>query len=875
MASTPWLTANNALAMIDYINDSPYQNALLAERALVEDGAVSSITVGGNNQYENAPLRVFGFGVDSAVPAGATITGIELAISRFADPPSTYVTAASDSLIRLVLHGGSQTYRSMNMSSGATVETGILDQRGTNLASSILWPQSQAAKATATYGGPTMLWDAGLTEAQIRSPTLGVDILPAGGGKSAIVGYVDSVKMRVYYEGGAEPEPSPTVSSNPAPCPVVITSRAASTSATRSFTAATKRRSVVLTRRTPTTSAARSFSANPTSAPLSLTTQSATATASQVIAQTITCPSTLNVGSYSGNYEVARAGAGLTTGIYGWVGQYFTGSSYEISQVFLGFDLSAVPNREITKAELRFTVNEAYGVNTVEARQHDWQDANSFVAGADLASKPLLGSTSVSAGQTGAKVISLTGVTRSSLLKIVLAGADQRTGTPPVGDDTTLLLSAGASLYLEFGDEIQSVDALASPLPASIEITRSAPSASFTAAYVATPSSTSLALQGGLGSARASILSAPTAAILSLGSKGVSINSAALAGALRGNLSIVSQSPAIGAGSTTNPSRVAVSLTGGVLNANASTTAIPSSASVAMTPMAAVTTGQRNLSANPSPGVLGLLAQIGAAASSAVSTLLAGSVGLAGGLVSASSSTANETKPQPGSIVSMGSGVSTAAGSRATASTGSLSVIGQPIASNASTNAGASPLRAVVVLTGAVVVAGASTDVASYPQRAGLGITGREVATFATRSFDALVRFATLKLTGHSPQVLATTNVQAEPQVSALLVNGSDAGARSSSDALTQAGRVEFVGLLVEAAATVSPVVPITPTPERTIVIPAEDRLVRVAAESRLVIAQGEIRLVKVSPESRLITVPAESRTVNTAAEKRLLVATS
>lgn len=224
---------------------------------------------------------------------------------------------------------------------------------------------------------------------------------------------------------------------------------AASTSATRSFTAATKRRSVVLTRRTPTTSAARNFSAYPTSAPLSLATQSVTATASQVIAQTITSPSTLNVGSYSGNYEVARTGAGLTTGIYGWVGQYFTGSSYEISQVFLGFDLSAVPNREITKAELRFTVNEAYGVNTVEARLHDWQDANSFVAGADLASKPLLGSTSVSAGQTGAKVISLTGVTRSSLLKIVLAGADQRTGTPPVGDDTTLLLSAGASLYLE------------------------------------------------------------------------------------------------------------------------------------------------------------------------------------------------------------------------------------------------------------------------------------------------------------------------------------------------------------------------------------------------------------------------------------------
>lgn len=874
MASTSWLIPGTAIAMADLINGTPYQNSWDQDLAKSQDGQYATIRIGADNRYENAPLRVVNFGTDAAIPTGATITGIEVKVRRWAYPPETYVTAAADNLIRLVLHSGSNLYQ---VTMGTGTATGINDQRGSNLASSNLWPQSEAAIADAIYGGPTNLWDAGLTDAQIRSSAFGIDIKPSGGGKSDVVCFVDCIQVRIHYEGGStpEPEPSPTVSSNPAPCPVVITPRAASTSATRSFTAATKRRSVVLTRRTPTTSAARNFSAYPASAPLSLTTQSATATASQVIAQTITSPSTLNVGSYSGNYEVARAGAGLTTGIYGWVGQYFTGSSYEISQVFLGFDLSAVPNREITKAELRFTVNEAYGVNTVEARLHDWQDASSFVAGADLASKPLLGSTSVSAGQTGAKVISLTGVTRSSLLKIVLAGADQRTGTPPVGDDTTLLLSAGASLYLEFGDEIQSVDALASPVPANIEITRSAPNASFTTAYVATPSSTSLALQGGLGSARASILSAPTAAILSLGSKGVSINSAALAGVLRGNLSIVSQSPAIGAGSTTNPSRAALSLTGGVLNSNASATAIPSSASVAMTPMAAVTTGQRNLSANPSPGVLGLLAQIGAAASSAVSTLLAGSVNLAGGSVSASSSTANETKPQPSSIVSTGCGASTAAGSRATASTGSLSVIGQPITSNASTNAGASPLRAVVVLTGAVVVAGASTDVASYPQRAGLGITGREVATFATRSFDALVRFATLKLTGRSPQVLATTNVQAEPQVSALLVSGSDAGARSSSDALTQAGRVEFVGLLVEAVATVSPVVPITPTPERTIVIPAEDRLVRVAAESRLVIAQGEIRLVKVSPESRLITVPAEDRTVNTAAEKRLLVATS
>ena len=208
MAATPWLFPSVAVAMTDLLNGNPIgSNTTNANNAQAEDNVFASIRRGANGQREDAPLRVAGFPVNAHLPAGAVVTGLEVLVSRYAQAAGAYDTAVSDQAVRLVMHSGRTAYRD--------VQTGqnhaITDQIGSNLASSAVWP---TAKATALYGGATQMWGAGLTDAQIRDPNLGLDLLILGGGKGAANGYIDSIQLRVHYDGGGstEPEPEPTPS---------------------------------------------------------------------------------------------------------------------------------------------------------------------------------------------------------------------------------------------------------------------------------------------------------------------------------------------------------------------------------------------------------------------------------------------------------------------------------------------------------------------------------------------------------------------------------------------------------------------------------------------------------------------------------------
>lgn len=156
----------------------------------------------------------------------------------------------------------------------------------------------------------------------------------------------------------------------------------------------------------------------------------------------------------SGPYATAieRGEVYLTT--YGWVGQYKESANrFDIDQVMLSFDMNGLPNRVITAATLNIGVSEAYGVNNIEVRRHDWAaDTSAFVSASTITSKPLIGTATIA--KADVYQIPLTGITRNGTLKIALLPRDQRTATPPVADDTSLLLTTQTSLTLEFGEPI-------------------------------------------------------------------------------------------------------------------------------------------------------------------------------------------------------------------------------------------------------------------------------------------------------------------------------------------------------------------------------------------------------------------------------------
>jgi len=171
----------------------------------------------------------------------------------------------------------------------------------------------------------------------------------------------------------------------------------------------------------------------------------------------------LSITANDGDYAIAREGTG--TNVYlndlYWVGQYL-GGGHDVNQTFLGFDIaSAIPfENEITSAKLVLTVNEAYGLAVAEVRAHAWTSdgVTAFVPGSQLASKPLLGSTTISAGNSGEIVIDLTVVDRATE-RIVLSAAAQRLGVPTTDDDTFRVTNA----RLELGHRLSSAPVVRQP----------------------------------------------------------------------------------------------------------------------------------------------------------------------------------------------------------------------------------------------------------------------------------------------------------------------------------------------------------------------------------------------------------------------------
>jgi len=122
-------------------------------------------------------LRAYNFNFDTAefypVPADATITGIEVQISRKASQTSS----VRDESIRLVNGDGNVV--------------------GDNKKSATYWPSTDT---WATYGGAGDMWGTSLTAADIRDSDFGVDILiETYTSEELETGYVYWVRILVYF----------------------------------------------------------------------------------------------------------------------------------------------------------------------------------------------------------------------------------------------------------------------------------------------------------------------------------------------------------------------------------------------------------------------------------------------------------------------------------------------------------------------------------------------------------------------------------------------------------------------------------------------------------------------------------------------------
>ncbi len=117
-------------------------------------------------------LRLTNFGFTSGdIPDGATINGIEFVINRYCNTANSM----SDSALYLYDDGAV----------------------GSNLASATKWPTTAE---DATYGGATNMCGTTLAQTDIVASTFGVQLSVA---KSNVgEGYVDYIKIRVYYTAG-------------------------------------------------------------------------------------------------------------------------------------------------------------------------------------------------------------------------------------------------------------------------------------------------------------------------------------------------------------------------------------------------------------------------------------------------------------------------------------------------------------------------------------------------------------------------------------------------------------------------------------------------------------------------------------------------
>jgi hypothetical protein len=170
MAVTDYKYAGTA-ANVDYNSGEAWTNP---DYAKADDTSYAANADNNKNATDWLRLTNFGF-TSSDVPSGATIDGIEVVISRYAN----YENERADSALYLILSGATQ---------------------GSNYASATKWPTSIA---NATYGGATDKWGFTPTQANIVDSTFGIQ-LAVSSTTAICMPFVDYIKIRVYYtEGGA------------------------------------------------------------------------------------------------------------------------------------------------------------------------------------------------------------------------------------------------------------------------------------------------------------------------------------------------------------------------------------------------------------------------------------------------------------------------------------------------------------------------------------------------------------------------------------------------------------------------------------------------------------------------------------------------
>lgn len=148
-AASGWTTSSNV-----YTSDNNY--------------ATASISAGGASPM----LLVQGFGF--AVPSGASILGITVAIERSAGN-----SGLVDNTIQLL--NGSGTPTGSNKSAGAA------------------WPTSDTV---ATFGSSSDTWSASLTDTDVNSASFGVQIKCTNSAGLSRTAYVDYVSITVEYSSG-------------------------------------------------------------------------------------------------------------------------------------------------------------------------------------------------------------------------------------------------------------------------------------------------------------------------------------------------------------------------------------------------------------------------------------------------------------------------------------------------------------------------------------------------------------------------------------------------------------------------------------------------------------------------------------------------
>ncbi len=143
---------------------------------IIPDNAKTDNNVGAQlatskNQYSDW-LRLTNFGFTSAdIPSGATITGIEVAIKRYASSANQI--------------GDSALY----------LRNETAQQEGNNKASAAKYP---IAWETVYYGADGDMWGTGLTQPDILDSDFGIDLSCVQGSPGANA-LVDYIKIRVYY----------------------------------------------------------------------------------------------------------------------------------------------------------------------------------------------------------------------------------------------------------------------------------------------------------------------------------------------------------------------------------------------------------------------------------------------------------------------------------------------------------------------------------------------------------------------------------------------------------------------------------------------------------------------------------------------------